>query len=202
MMQGHARRARRRLAEGVPGDRAASRRDAKPIEGRPGAALPPVDFAAAAKEIRDEDAARAARRGRAVVPALSAGLSRFPEAPAAVRRHVDDSDARISSTACSRARRSSIEIERGKTLIVKLPDDRRGARGRHAHGVLRAERPAARGQRHRSLGRRHRSSAIRRPTPTTPNHIAAPMPGKVSIGRGRRRAEGASRASGCCRSKR
>ena len=92
---------------------------AEPIVGRPGAAMPPADFAAAARGDSGEDEARAERGGCAVVPAVSAGLSGFSEARGAVRRHVDDSDARIFSTACSRAKRRSIEIERGKTLFVK-----------------------------------------------------------------------------------
>ena len=49
---GAARRTRRRMAEAVPGHRAASRPTPKPIVGRPGASMPPADFAAAAKEIQ------------------------------------------------------------------------------------------------------------------------------------------------------
>ena len=71
------------------------------------------------RRFRRKTRARAARGGRAVVPALSAGVSRLPEArrsSTATRRRFRR---RISSTACSPARRSSIEIERGKTLIVR-----------------------------------------------------------------------------------
>ena len=49
----------------------------------------------------------------------------------------------------------AIEIERGKTLIVRYPDDRRSARRRHADGIFRAEWPAARHPRARSVGRGH-----------------------------------------------
>ena len=199
---GAARRARRRLAEGVSGDRPAIGARRSRSTGRPGASLPPADFAAAAEEIADEDRARAARRGRAVVPALSAGVPRLPEALAAVRRHVDDPDARTSSTACSRARRSPIEIERGKTLIVRYPHDRRGARGRHAHGVLRAERPAARGQRRRSVGRRPRSKRHPKADPDNAEPHRRADAGQGSSVAVKRRPGGARPASGCCRSKR
>ena len=63
MMQGMLGRAGRRLAAGSSRRSCCDRRDVEPIAGRPGAALPPADFAAAAEELaaqterepRDED---------------------------------------------------------------------------------------------------------------------------------------------------
>ncbi len=43
----------------------------------------------------------------------------------------------------------TIDLERGKTLIVRYRGEQRAARGWHAHGVLRTQRPAALGARAR-----------------------------------------------------
>ena len=137
-------------------------------KGRPGATLPPADFAAAAEELADEDRARAARRGRAVVPAVPAGLPRLPRSTASSTATHRRSRRRPSSTACSRARRSSIEIERGKTLIVRYLTT-----GEVREDGTRTVFFELNGQprdspRRRPLGRGDCSSDTRRPTRTTP----------------------------------
>ncbi|MGC4085130.1 MAG: hypothetical protein QM736_24185 [Vicinamibacterales bacterium] len=58
---------------------------------------------------------------------------------------------RTSSTGCSLAKRPRWNRTR-QDAHREVPHDRRSAGGRHAHGVLRAERPAARGDDHQSIG--------------------------------------------------
>ena len=89
-------------------------------KGRPGAELPQVDFAAAAAEDpAPRSSASRARRTCCRTCCIRRCSSTSRKHRAAVRQHVDASRPPTSSTACSPARRSPIEIERGKTLIVK-----------------------------------------------------------------------------------
>ena len=74
-----------------------------------------------------------------------------------------------------------VELEQGKTLVVRTQaigeTDERGRRPR----LLRAERPAAHGQGARPRPRRGTGAAARRKAEEgNPLHVAAPMPGVVS----------------------
>ena len=62
----------------------------------------------------------------------------------------------------------------------QVPDDRRAASRRHAHGVLRTERAAARGHDPRPQAASDGAGASPRPTPMQPGQIGAPIPGVVS----------------------
>ena len=88
--------------------------------GRPGASLPAADFPAARTRARNASSKRKVRRpGSRLVPALSARFTQF----AGIRRSIPTRACcprRSSSTAWSRARKSSVEIEPGKTLIIKF----------------------------------------------------------------------------------
>ena len=118
--EGRPRPAARRLPRGAAGTRAA--RAQSRCTGRPGASLPPADFAAARAEAR-RSRSRTARRPTAtwssylLYPRVFADFADAPAAstptPACCRR-------RSSSTAWSRARRSSSTSSAGKTLIVKF----------------------------------------------------------------------------------
>ena len=86
---------------------------------------------------------------------------------------------RTSSTGCSRARRASVEIERGKTLIMRfltmgeVSEDGTRTVFFELNGQPRAV------ERRRPLG----SATVKRHPKADPDnatHIAAPMPGKVS----------------------
>ena len=153
---------------------------AKPIKGRPGAKLPKADFAKTQKELEGKDRATSARD----VDVLSYLL--YPQVfldyqkhCAAIRQHHRASDARVFLRLAER--RGNLRRDRaGQDADHQISDHRRGARGRHAHGLLRTERPAARSGRPRPLA--GGASCHRHPKadPDNPNHVAAPMPGKVS----------------------
>ena len=189
---GAARRARGRLAEGVPEDRAQV--------GARGADQGPAR--------RDDADGRFCRRGARRFrrktrrePSEDDVLSYllypqvyldFQKHVAAVRRHVDDSDGAISSTACSPAKRSSIEIERGKTLIVRYLTT-----GEVREDGTRTVFFELNGQpREVNVADRSVAATLKRhpkADPDNPDHIAAPMPGKVSAVAVRRGPDGQGR---------
>ena len=133
--------------------RAASRRSCrsaccaagKPMRGRPGATLPPADFAAARRTLEQTDRP-AGRRPRScdAICSIRASSPTSPRTsastptPACCRR-------RCSSTAWSRARKSASTSSAGKTLIIKFLTVGDPHVDGTPHGLLRAERPAARG---------------------------------------------------------
>ena len=102
--------------------RSASSRAASRSTDRPGANLPPADFDAAAREGCETLLGRPADRPRR----RSATCSTRGSSPTSPRTSATYSDTsascrrRSSSTAWSRATRSRVEIEPGKTLIVKF----------------------------------------------------------------------------------
>jgi pyruvate carboxylase len=151
---------------------------AEAIVGRPGAAMPPADFAAAAREIEGKTKQEASPRD-----VLSYLL--YPQVYLDYRQHWNQfGDTATIPTAnffygLQPTEEVSIEIERGKTLIVKylttgdVRDD--GTRtvffelNGQPRDVIVIDRSVA-------------PTAIRRAKaePENVNHIAAPMPGKVS----------------------
>jgi pyruvate carboxylase len=151
---------------------------AQPIAGRPGAAMPPADFAAAAAEIQNKTKHEAGTRD-----VLSYLL--YPEVFLDFRQHwVQYDDTSTIPTAnffygLQAAEEVSVEIERGKTLIVKYltTGDVRGDGTRtvffelngQPRDVIVVDRSVA------ATAKRHPKAE-----PDNANHIAAPMPGKVS----------------------
>jgi pyruvate carboxylase len=151
---------------------------AEAIVGRPGAAMPPADFAAAARDL-----AAATTEAMGAREVLSYLL--YPQVFLDYLRHrLQFGDTSTIPTAnffygLQPAEEVSIEIERGKTLIVKylttggVRED--GTRtvffelNGQPRDLIATDRSVA-------------ATAVRRPKaePDNPHHIAAPMPGKVS----------------------
>jgi pyruvate carboxylase len=151
---------------------------AEAIDGRPGAAMPPADFAAASLEIEARTKLPANERD-----VLSYLL--YPQVFLEYRQHwIQFGDTATLPTAnffygLQPAEEMSVEIERGKTLIVKylttgeVRED--GTRtvffelNGQPRDVIVTDRSVA-------------ATATRHPKaePDNANHIAAPMPGKVS----------------------
>ena len=141
---------------------------AKPIKGRPGAKLPKADFAAANKELAGKIKRRAARRGRAVLPAVPAGVPRLS------RSTLDqyDNTSVLPTPAFFYGLQSgeeiAVEIEPGKTLIVSYLTT-----GEPREDGTRTVFFELNGQprevvRARPLAGRRRCTSTPRPTPTTP----------------------------------
>ena len=122
---GHAGRARRRMAQEVSGG-CAGIGATTAIKGRPGAKMPKVDFKAA----RTAGAGRKSsdRSTDRKVLSRTCSIRRCSwnsRTPPAVRRHVGHSHAQFLLRRAA-GRESRVDIEPGKTLIIKSPD-RRGA---------------------------------------------------------------------------
>jgi pyruvate carboxylase len=151
---------------------------ARAVVGRPGAAMPPADFIAAAQEIRNQTGQEAGDRD-----VLSYLL--YPQVFLEFRQHsIQFDDTSTIPTAnffygLQATEEVSIEIERGKTLIVKylttgdVRED--GTRtvffelNGQPRDVIVTDRSVA------ATAKRHPKAAT-----DNANHIAAPMPGKVS----------------------
>ena len=151
---------------------------ARPIAGRPGAALPPADFAAAAKEIHEKT-----RRDPREEDVLSYLL--YPQVflDYADHRQQYGDTSTIPTTnffyGLQAGEEIAVEIERGKTLIIRylttgdVRDD--GTRSvffelnGQPRDILVLDRSAE------ATRTQHPKAA-----PDNPNHIAAPMPGKIS----------------------
>ena len=131
----------------------------KPIKGRPGAKLPKVDFAATRKELA------AKIRPRAAATRMCCRTCSIRRFSAIIEKHVQkyDNTSVLPTPAFFYGLQSgeeiSVEIEPGKTLIIKYLTTGDAARGWHAHGLLRAERPAARGGGGRSIAGREPAQA-------------------------------------------
>ena len=93
---------------------------AKPIKGRPGAKLPKVDFAAARKELADEDraASRATRTCCRYLMYPQVFLD-FDKHLKAVRQHAASSRRRAFFYGLQSGDEIAVEIEPGKTLIIR-----------------------------------------------------------------------------------
>ena len=177
-VHGLAGRAGRRLAEEAAEDHPA----AAPSRSAAGRArnLPKVDLEETAAALEKKIGRKPLARRGAQLPDVS---GRLPE--------VRDKRARTGAmwTCCprrqfyygmERGEDIAVELEPGKALVDQVPDDRRAASRRHAHGVLRAERPAARSHDPRPQARSEGAARSRRPIPTMPGQIGAPIPGVVS----------------------
>jgi pyruvate carboxylase len=151
---------------------------AKPIVGRPGAALPPADFEGAAREIQ----AIAGREPREE-DVLSYLL--YPQVFKDFLEHEQKySDTSTIPTAnfffgMQSGEETSIEIERGKTLIVRFLTT-----GSVREDGTRTVFFELNGQQRdiRVLDRSVEAIRPRHPKaePTNANHVSAPMPGKIS----------------------
>ncbi len=174
---GH-RFSRRRLAEGAAEDRSRFASGAKPIKGRPGAKLPKADFAKTRKELEGKVAGDVRD-----VDVLSYLL--YPQVFLDFQKHVRlyDNTAVLPTTAFFYGLQSgeeiSVEIEPGKTLIVKYltTGDARDDGTRTVFFELNGQ------PREVVVADRSREATMHRhpkADPDNPNHVAAPMPGKVS----------------------
>ncbi len=150
----------------------------EPIAGRPGASMPPADFEAAAQEIRAKT-----QREPSEEDVLSYLL--YPQVYLEFQKHVSQfGDTSTIPTAnffygLQPGEEASIEIERGKTLIVKyltvgqVREDGTRTVFYELNGQPRAV----------SVLDRTASATVKRNPKADPDnaaHIAAPMPGKIS----------------------
>ena len=78
---------------------------------------------------------------------------------------------------------TEVEIEKGKTLFIQPAGGQRAQRARHAHAVLRAQRPPARGRGAGPGASARRSPPAPRPTRTTCTTSARPCPARWSRSR-------------------
>ena len=161
---------------------------AEPIVGRPGAALPPADFAAAAAEIQAKD--RREPREEDVLSYLLypqvyprflrstsqqyGDTSTIPTAelllrPAAGRGDLDRDRARQDAVSCKYLTTGEVREDGTRTVFFELNGQPRDS------------------QRRRSVGRGDCSSDIRKADPDNAEPCRAPMPGKVSAVAVRRR---------------
>jgi pyruvate carboxylase len=150
----------------------------KPIHGRPGAKLPRADFAAATKEL----AARIHRQ-----PGDEEVLSYllYPQVFLDFQKHLDKfDDTSVLATGpfffgLQPGEETSVEIEEGKTLIVKFltTSDVHDDGTRTVFYELNGQPREVRVPDHSVEGRLHTHPKA---DPDDANHVASPMPGKVS----------------------
>ncbi|MEQ1870632.1 MAG: pyruvate carboxylase [Vicinamibacterales bacterium] len=151
---------------------------AEPIVGRPGASLPPADFEAASREI--EAATKRVPRNEDVLSYLL-----YPQVFLDFQKHLDQyGDTSSVPTAnffygMQPGSETSIEIERGKTLFVKFltSGEVREDGTRTVFFELNGQPRAV------NVADRAIAATIKRhpkADPANPDHIAAPMPGKLS----------------------
>jgi pyruvate carboxylase len=151
---------------------------AAPIEGRPGAALPAADFEAAAREIQ-------ARAGQEARPEDVLSYLLYPQVFVEFQDHSNKhGDTSTVPTVnffygLQAGEEISVEIERGKTLIVKylttgdVREDGTRTVFFELNGQPRDIRVSDRSV--ESILKRHPKGEA-----DNPNHVSAPMPGKVS----------------------
>ena len=151
---------------------------AKPIKGRPGAKMPKVDFTATARELKEK-----IHREPREQDTLSYVL--YPQVFLDYEKHVQkyDNTSVLPTTAFFYGLQSgeeiNVEIEPGKTLILKYltTGDAREDGTRTVFFELNGQ-PREVVVADRSLeGNLHKQPKA---DPDDPNHVAAPMPGKVS----------------------
>jgi pyruvate carboxylase len=149
-----------------------------PIVGRPGAALPPADFAAAAKKIT-ERSSREPREEDVLSYLLYPQV--FLEYLDHWEQHADTSTIPTANFfyGLQPAEEIAVEIERGKTLIVRYLTT-----GEIREDGTRTVFFELNGQPRdvRLMDRSAQATVKRHPKaePENPNHIAAPMPGKIA----------------------
>ena len=150
----------------------------KPIEGRPGAAMPPADFAAAGAELQ-------AKIGREPREEDVLSYLLYPQVFLDFQEHAQKyGDTSTIPTAnffygLQPGEETAVEIERGKTLIVRYltTGDVREDGTRTVFFELNGQPREV-----RVVDRSVEGHLKRHPhgDPANPNHIAAPMPGKIS----------------------
>ena len=130
-----------------------------PVEGRPGASLPPADFDEGGRELRKK--IRPQSRRSATCFRTCSIRKVFAEFAAHQRKYSDTSvlPTPVFFYGQEPGEEVAVDIEPGKTLIIKFPDRRRSAPRRPPHGLLRAQRPAARRDRRRQERSTHQGAA-------------------------------------------
>ncbi len=150
----------------------------KAIEGRPGASMPPVDFAKAAEDIRaktERDPREEDVLSYLLYPQV---FVEFMEHRIAAWRYVQPADGDVLLRPAA-GEEIAIEIERGKTLIVRflttgeVRDDGTRTVFFELNGQPRDIRVPDRSV--EGVLKRHPKA-----DQSNPQHVAAPMPGKVS----------------------
>ena len=151
---------------------------AQPIDGRPGAAMPPADFAAAARALQD-----ATGRVPREEDVLSFLLYPKVSLDYAAHARLFDNTSMIPTTnffyGLQAGEETAVEIERGKTLIIRYltTGDVRADGTRTVFFELNGQPREV-----NVADRAAEGVVIRRPKadPDNANHVAAPMPGSVS----------------------
>ncbi len=92
---------------------------AKPIKGRPGEKMPPIDFAATSKKLEDETGREVRDDGRALVHHVSAGLTSITTSTFAQYDNTSVIPTPAFFYGMQSGEEISIEIEPGKTLIIR-----------------------------------------------------------------------------------
>ena len=172
----------------------------KPLKGRPGTKLPKVDFAEKQKELAEK-----LHHEPRDVDVLSYVL--YPQVYLDYAKHLQlyDNTSVLPTPAffypLGAGEEISVEIEPGKTLIVKYltTGDMREDGTRTVFFELNGQ------PREVVVSDRSAEGTLRKnpkAEPDNPNHVGAPMPGKVSNVAVKKARGRQDRASGCCRSKR
>jgi pyruvate carboxylase len=151
---------------------------AKPLKGRPGAQMPPADFAATRKKLQSQ-------LKRAITDGEVLSYLLYPQVFSDYQKHVQayDNTAVIPTSSffygLDRGEEISVEIEPGKQLVLRYltvgepRDDGMRTVFFELNGQPREVNVADRALE----GKLHKQPKA---DPDNPNHIAAPMPGKVS----------------------
>ncbi len=162
-VQGRTRPPAGRLPEGAAAQGLAGRPAAGRASGRQPAA---GRLRRGARRSREEGRARDQRAGTGFVPDVSESVLRLCANTAATTATSACCRRRCSSTACRTGEEISVDIEQGKTLVLRLQGRAEADDDGQSKRVLRAQRPAAPGA-HRPRRRRQGASATRRPKTAT-----------------------------------
>ena len=176
---------------------------AKPIKGRPGAKLPQGRISRPIKQGTGRQDSRASRATSDVLSYLM-----YPQVFLDYEKHLQqyDNTSVIPTPAFFYGLQSgeeiSVEIEPGKTLIIRYLTTGEAREDGTAHGLLRAQRPAARSERARPHRWKATCTSSPRPMPDDPESRRRPDARKGFDGRGEERPGGESRRAAAVASKR
>ena len=147
-------------------------RSRTPIAGRPGEQLTPVDFSATTKAIEARDRPDAVARRDAELRDVSGRVREVRTGASALRRSGRRADAAVLLRHADR-RGDHDRPRAGQDHRRQVPDCGRAALRWAAHSVLRAQRPAARGQRARQVPQDERAGQGARLTEPYGSHRCA-----------------------------